>query len=74
MFIITIHFIQYIHQHNHQINELEKCKILIFEEKITNVKDLVPLLEESSKAGVPLLIIAEDSQAEEHAEFAAAQV
>lgn len=49
---------------DNQVCELEKCKILIFEEKISNVKDLVPLLEESSKAGVPLLIIAEDIEGE----------
>ncbi|MDA1161241.1 MAG: chaperonin GroEL, partial [Planctomycetota bacterium] len=39
--------------------ELDNCHILIFEEKISNVKDLVPLLEKVSKAGAPLLIIAE---------------
>lgn len=43
---------------------LEKCYILIHEKKISNAKDLVPLLEETSKAGVPLLIIAEDIDGE----------
>ena len=44
--------------------ELENCHILIFEEKISNVKDLVPLLEQISKAGAQLLIIAEDVEGE----------
>ena len=43
---------------------LENVKILIHEEKITNAKDLVPLLEETSKANVPLLIIAENIEGE----------
>ena len=43
---------------------LENCKILIYEEKISNAKDLVPLLEAVSKANVPLLIIAEDIEGE----------
>jgi chaperonin GroEL len=42
----------------------EKCVILIFEKKISNAQDLVPLLEEVSKAGVQLLIIAEDVDGE----------
>lgn len=39
---------------------LENCYILIHEEKLSAVKPLVPLLEKISKAGKPLLIIAED--------------
>ncbi|MDR3211051.1 MAG: chaperonin GroEL [Planctomycetota bacterium] len=42
----------------------EKCAILIHEKKISNAQDLVPLLEEVSKSGVQLLIIAEDVDGE----------
>ena len=40
--------------------ELEDCYILIHEEKISNNKKLIPILEAISKAKKPLLIIAED--------------
>src|SRR3974377_1665542 len=40
--------------------ELENSYILIYEEKITAAKDLIPLLETISKKKEPLLIIAED--------------
>ena len=43
---------------------LENCRVLIHEEKISNAKDLVPLLEAISKDGSPLLIIAEDIDGE----------
>ncbi len=44
--------------------ELDNCYILLFEEKISSNKKLIPLLEAISKANKPLLIIAEDIDGE----------
>jgi chaperonin GroEL len=43
---------------------LEDAYILVLEKKITNVKDMVPLLEAVVQQGKPLLIIAEDVEGE----------
>ena len=43
---------------------LDEPLILIHEKKISNVKDLLPLLEQIVRAGKPLLIISEDVDAE----------
>ncbi len=40
--------------------QLEDCLILIHEKKISNLRDLLPLLEKVAQSSKPLLIIAED--------------
>ncbi|MEL6895444.1 MAG: chaperonin GroEL, partial [Planctomycetota bacterium] len=44
--------------------DLENALVLLYEKKISNIRDLVPLLEKSAGTGQPLLIIAEDIDAE----------
>ena len=43
---------------------LENPYILIFDKKVSNMKDLLPILEKVAQAGKPLLIIAEDVEGE----------
>ena len=42
----------------------EDCLVLVHEKKISNVRDLIPLLEAASRSGKPLMIIAEDIESE----------
>ncbi|MFQ5787029.1 MAG: chaperonin GroEL, partial [Thermodesulfobacteriota bacterium] len=44
--------------------EVEEPLILLYDKKISNMKDMVPLLEEVAKSGKPILVVAEDIEGE----------
>ncbi|HAF77045.1 MAG TPA: molecular chaperone GroEL, partial [Maribacter sp.] len=46
------------------VSELDSPYILLFDKKISSMKDLLPVLEPVAQSGKPLLIIAEDVDGE----------
>ena len=54
----------FINNQQNMTAELEDPYILLHDKKISNVRDLLPVLEQVAKSGKPLLIIAEDVEGE----------
>jgi chaperonin GroEL len=54
----------FINNPDKQVAELDNPYILLNDKKISNIRDLLPVLEQVAKAGRPLLIIAEDVEGE----------
>jgi chaperonin GroEL len=54
----------FINNADRQIALLENPFVLLYDKKISNIRDLLPALEQVAKAGRPLLIIAEDIDGE----------
>ena len=54
----------FINNQDKQIAGMENPFILLHDKKISNIRDLLPLLEQVAKAGRPLLIVAEDVDGE----------
>lgn len=51
---------QFVTNNERLLTEFENCKILVTDEKISDIKQIVPILEEMNKINKQLLIIAED--------------
>jgi chaperonin GroEL len=54
----------FINNQANQTAELENPYILLYDKKISNVREMLPLLEGIAKAGRPLLVVAEDVEGE----------
>ncbi len=54
----------FINNQQNQTAELENPYILLYDKKISNVREMLPLLEGIAKSGRPLLVVAEDVEGE----------
>ncbi|EEA00813.1 chaperonin GroEL [Burkholderia sp. H160] len=54
----------FINNQDRQIAALEQPYVLLHDKKISNIRDLLPILEQVAKSSRPLLIIAEDVEGE----------
>jgi chaperonin GroEL len=54
----------FINNQSNQTTELEKPYVLLVDKKISNIRELLPVLEAVAKAGRPLLVVAEDVEGE----------
>ncbi|NCC27036.1 MAG: chaperonin GroEL [Gammaproteobacteria bacterium] len=54
----------FINNQQSQKAELDAPYILLYDKKVSNIRDLLPVLEAVAKAGKPLLIVAEDVEGE----------
>lgn len=51
---------QFITNQDKSLVEFDNAKVLVTDQKISSVKEIVPLLEKTTQLSVPLLIFAED--------------
>ncbi|MDO6386517.1 MULTISPECIES: chaperonin GroEL [Uliginosibacterium] len=54
----------FINNQDRQIATMDSPFVLLYDKKVSNIRDLLPVLEQVAKAGRPLLIIAEDVDGE----------
>jgi chaperonin GroEL len=54
----------FINNAQNQTSELESPYILLYDKKVSNIREMLPLLEGIAKAGKPLLVVAEDVEGE----------